>query len=98
MICHGTYLLRKSINRCTYNKKKLSYDVYLSISETYFVKNWPLSKSKSEPRPPKIRLFFVSLTRTSRTNSPIYIPDIIFSYLKTKKGYSVKEYKTYKTI
>jgi len=55
---------------------------YLSISETYLVKKFPLLKSRSEPCPPNKRPRFVNLTMTSLASSPMYIPEIIFSNLE----------------
>lgn len=55
---------------------------YLSISETYLVKKFPLSKSRSEPFPPNKRPSFVNFTIISLASSPMYIPEIIFSNLE----------------
>lgn len=66
-------------NQQTINQLGRIWD--LSISETNFVGNLPLWCNSSESRPPKRSFSATNFSNINRTNSPMYIPLIIFSKL-----------------
>ena len=64
-------------------------NTYASISEINLVSKAHVVDILSDPLPLNAKLFSIAFTRMSRTSSPRYMPEIIFSYLKTRRKISL---------